>query len=89
MVQKGGAKGAWHSNEQTNKATTPIKATTKSKRKKTYNAVGGNGLELELGLSDGEVLAEEVVGGLADVSEGNGDGGESHCTRSIYHGGIV
>lgn len=54
----------------------------KQQKKKTYDAVGGNGLELELGLSDGEVLAEEVVGRLADISEGNGDGGEGHCIRS-------
>lgn len=63
-----------------NKPKTPI---NNKEQEITYNAVGGNSLELELGLSDGEVLAEEVVGGLADVSEGNGDGGEGHCTRSI------
>lgn len=42
-------------------------------RRDTYNAVGGNSLELELGLADGEVLAEQVVGGLSEVSEGDGD----------------
>lgn len=39
------------------------------------NVVGGDGLELELGLADGEVLGEEIVGGLAEISEGDGNGG--------------
>lgn len=78
-VQKEERKGHGIATNKQSKSTHKVQRA----RKKTYNAVGGNGLELELGLSDGEVLAEEVVGGLADVSEGNGDGGESHCTRSI------
>lgn len=45
---------------------------------KTYHTVRSDSLELELGVTDGEILSEQVVGGLAEVSEGDGDGG-GHC----------
>jgi hypothetical protein len=37
----------------------------------TYNTVGGSGLDFELSVTDGEVLAEKVLTGLANIIESN------------------
>jgi len=38
------------------------------------NTVGGGGLDFELSVTDGEVLAEKVLAGLANIVESNWDG---------------
>lgn len=39
------------------------------------HTVGSDGLELELGVADGVVLSEQVIGGLAEISKGDGNSG--------------